>query len=78
MCLATDKTVNLRRREQALKVNKLTFVIRASDYSWNPGLPWRPLFPSGEGEGEERGRQLLPCHARQLFQGVGFGSWCLG
>ena len=27
-----------------LKVNKLTFTIRASDSSWHPGLPWRPLF----------------------------------
>ena len=44
--LATDTTVYLSRRGEALKANKLTFTIRASDSSWHPGLPGRPLFPS--------------------------------
>ena len=43
--LATDTTVYLSRRGEALKVKKLTFTIRASDSSWHPGLPGRPLFP---------------------------------
>jgi hypothetical protein len=30
---------------RALKVKKLTFTIRASDSSWHPGLPGRPLSP---------------------------------
>ena len=46
--LATDATGYLSRREEALKVNKLTFIIRASDSSWHPGLPWRPLFSNPE------------------------------
>jgi len=37
--LATDTTVYLSRRGEALKVNKLTFAIRASDSSWHPGRP---------------------------------------
>ena len=43
--LATDTKVYLSRREEALKVNKLTFTIRASDFAWHPGLPGSPLFP---------------------------------
>ena len=45
--LATDTTVYLSRRGKALKVNALTFAIRASDSSWHPGLPRRPLIPGG-------------------------------
>jgi len=41
--LATDTTVYLSRRGKALKINKLTFTIRASDSTWHPGLPGRPL-----------------------------------
>ena len=47
--LEPDTTVYLSRRGEALKVNKLTFTIRASDSSWHPGLPGRPLF-SGDGK----------------------------
>ena len=47
MGLATDITVYLSRRGEALKVNELTFTIRASDSSWHPGLPGRPMFPIG-------------------------------
>ena len=43
--LATDTTVYLSRRGKALKVNKLTFTIRASDSAWHPGLPGCPLSP---------------------------------
>ena len=32
---------------EALQVNKLIFAIRASDSSWHPGLPGRPLFAAG-------------------------------
>ena len=39
MGLATDTTVYLSRRGEALKVYKLTFTIRTSDSSWHPGLP---------------------------------------
>jgi len=46
--LATDTTVYLSRWGKALKVNKLTFAIRASDSSWHPGLPGRPLFPTSK------------------------------
>jgi hypothetical protein len=42
--LAKDTTVYFSRREKALKVNQLNFIIRASDSSWHPGLPRRPLF----------------------------------
>ena len=42
--LATNTTVYLSRRGDALKVNKLTFTIRTSDSSWHPGLPGRPHF----------------------------------
>ena len=45
MGLATDTTVYLSRRGGALKVKKMTFTIRASNSSWHPGLPGRPLFP---------------------------------
>jgi len=48
--LATDTPVVLSRREAALKLNKLTFIICASDSSWHPGLLGRPLFPRREGE----------------------------
>ena len=44
--LATDTTFYLSRWGEALKVNTLTFTIRASDSSWQPGLPERPLFPA--------------------------------
>jgi len=37
--LATDTTVYLSWRGGSLKVNTLTFTIRASDSSWHPGLP---------------------------------------
>ena len=37
--LATDTAVYSSRPEEALKVNKLTFTIRASDSSWHHGLP---------------------------------------
>ena len=37
--LATDSTVYSSRWDEALKVNKLTFIIRAFDSSWHPGLP---------------------------------------
>ena len=40
--LVTDTKVRFSRRGEALKVNKLTFIIRASDSSWHPGLPGRP------------------------------------
>jgi len=50
--LATDTTVYLSRQGEALKVNKPTFTIRASDSSWHPGLPGRPLFPSVKPDGE--------------------------
>ena len=43
--LATDTTVDGIQREEALKVNELTFIIRASDSSWHPGLPGRPVIP---------------------------------
>jgi len=43
--LATGTAVYLSRRGGVLKVNKLTSTIRASDSSWHPGLPGRPLFP---------------------------------
>ena len=43
MGLATDTTIYLSRREEALEVNKLIFTIRASDSSWHPGIPGRPL-----------------------------------
>jgi len=39
--LATD-THNLR--VEARKVNKLTSTLHASDSSWHPGHPGRPLF----------------------------------
>ena len=42
--LSTDTTLYLSRREEALKVDRLTFIIRTSDSSWHPGLPGRPLF----------------------------------
>ena len=45
--LATDTILHLSRRGEALKVNELTFTIRASDSSWHPGLPGRPLSPGG-------------------------------
>ena len=45
--LATDTTVYLSRRGEALTVNKMTFTTRSFDPSWHPGLPGRPLFPSG-------------------------------
>ena len=41
--LATDTTVYSSPRGKALEVNQLTFVIRASDSAWHPGLPGRPL-----------------------------------
>ena len=41
--LATDTTVYLTRRGG----DRLTFTIHASDFSWHPGLPGRPPFPSG-------------------------------
>ena len=44
--LATDTTVYSSQWGEALQVNKLTFTIRASDSSWRPGLPGRPLFPA--------------------------------
>ena len=48
MVLATDTTVYLNRRGEALKVHNLTFTICASDLSRHPGLPapsvsWRFL-----------------------------------
>ena len=46
MGLATDTTVYFSRREEARKVNRLTFTIRASDSSWHPGLSGRHLFPA--------------------------------
>ena len=49
--LATDTTVYLSRRWEALKVNKLTFAIRASDFSWHPGRLGCPLFPRGGAPG---------------------------
>ena len=47
MGLATDITVYISRRREALKVNKLVFTVRASDSSWLPGLPERPLVRVG-------------------------------
>ena len=41
--LATDTTVYLSRRGEALKVNELTF----AHSSWHPGPPGRPLFVEG-------------------------------
>ena len=41
--LAKDTPVYLSRRGEALKVDTLTFTICASDSSWHPGLPGRPL-----------------------------------
>ena len=41
--LATDTTVYIGRRLEALKVTDWTFAIRACDSSWHPGLPGRPL-----------------------------------
>ena len=46
--LPTDTTVYLSRRGGALTVNKLTFNIRASDSSWHPGPPGRPLLQREE------------------------------
>ena len=46
--LATDTTVYLSRQRESLQVNTLTFTIRASDSSWHPGLPGRPLFPRNQ------------------------------
>ena len=43
--MATDTAVYSSRWGEALKVNKLTFDIRAFDSSWHPGLPGRPLLP---------------------------------
>ena len=36
----------LSRRGEALEVEKLTFTIRASDFSGHLGFPGRPLFPA--------------------------------
>ena len=41
--LATGTTLYLSQRGEALKVNKSTSTIRASDSSWHPGLAGRPL-----------------------------------
>ena len=75
MGLATDTTVCSSRQGEALEVEKLTFTIRASDSSWHPGLPWRPVAN-------------VPFHPlchdvvvpvwRQRFQGVGLGIWGFG
>ena len=56
--LATDTTVYLSRRGEALKVSKLTFTIRASDSSWHPGLPGRPLFPKSGALTQVAGAEL--------------------
>ena len=37
----------LKPAGEALRVNKLTFTICASDSSWHPGIPGRPLFAAG-------------------------------
>ena len=50
--LATDTTVHLSGQGGALKINRLTLTIRASDSSWHPGLPGRPLFPGPQTLGE--------------------------
>jgi len=47
--LATDTTVHSIQREEARKVNKLTFTTHASESSRHPGLPGHPLFPRREG-----------------------------
>ena len=58
--LATDTTVYLSRRGGTLKVDKLTFAIRASDSCWHPGLPGRPLFPRVQVAFQDGGRVLPP------------------
>ena len=66
MRLATDKTVCLSLWGQAPLVNKLTFSIRASDSSWHPGLPGRPLFHARRSEridGGPRARSLPICRS---------------
>ena len=58
--LATDTTVYLSRRGEALKVNKLTLAIRASVSSWHPGRPGRPLFPRGRRPNSRSARSHQP------------------
>ena len=42
--LATDTTLYVSRRGEALQANKLTFTIRAADSSWHPDLPCPPFL----------------------------------
>jgi len=71
--LATDTTVYFSR----WAANKLAFTIRASDSSWHPGLPGRPLVtfglvPSARGphllhRNVQRFRGGLVCKAHRLL-----------
>ena len=86
--LATDTSVYLSRREEARKVDKLTFIIRTADSSWHPGLPGRPLFPPGlfkeavTGCGcQELGFRVGRFRVQGLgfeVRGLGVGCWVKG
>ena len=58
-------------RGGALSVNQLAFTIHASDSSWHPGLPERPLFPgwmSSRGP-REGGRLCAQSWPQRNFRG---------
>ena len=83
--LAGLATVYLSRRGAALKVNKLTFTIRASDSSWHPRLPGRPLstfagIESTLGKGADLSslRHPVVCVHLLSVEGLRFGVWDLG
>jgi hypothetical protein len=64
--LATDTAAYLSRREDALKVNTLTFIISASDSSWRPRPPGLQQLldnggvPDDSGPAERCVRYLCP------------------
>ena len=70
MGLATDTTVYLNRQREALKANKLTSAIHASDSSWHPGLSGPPSGSSSLWRGSRSG--LLPLLPFAACKGTSF------
>jgi len=73
--LATDTPIYLSRRGKALKSNRLTFAIRASDSSWHSALPGRHLFPRGS---RSRRARRCACHCSEMVLVENMARWRAG